>query len=101
MFSVDKCLGFIDEVGDKATRVIVKTDQEPALKALRDAIINKLDKNLVAEESPVEESQSNGEIENAIILIEIAIIPIERAIVLIQKVLLNLLPQQYSKAPTK
>lgn len=39
MFAVDKCMCFINEVGDEATKVIIKTDQEPAMKYLVDEIV--------------------------------------------------------------
>ena len=31
MFSVDKCLEFIQELGDAEGRIIVKNDQEPSM----------------------------------------------------------------------
>ena len=30
-FSVDKCLEFFDENGDRESRIVVKTDQEPSI----------------------------------------------------------------------
>ena len=52
---------------------MLKDDQEPAIKALREAVIRRInaikgDVNIqvITEESPVGESQSNGEVESAI-----------------------------------
>ena len=47
---------------------IFKTDQEPAIVALKERIIETLGKKceVIPEESPVEDHQANGEIENAI-----------------------------------
>ena len=49
-------------------RMIFKTDQEPAITALRERIIEALGKKVevIEEESPVGDHQANGEIENAI-----------------------------------
>ena len=38
-FAVDKRLEFMDEVGDRESRVIVKNDQEPAMKYLIDDLV--------------------------------------------------------------
>ena len=37
--AVDKCLEFMDEMGDRESRVIVKNDQEPAMKFLIDDLV--------------------------------------------------------------
>ena len=48
-------------------RLILKSDQERSIKALKDAVKERMmDIELVLEESPVGEHQSNGEVENAV-----------------------------------
>ena len=54
-------------------RFVLKDDQEPSIKALREAVIRRitalkgdLDIQVTPEESPVGESESNGEVESAI-----------------------------------
>ena len=61
-----QCLGrdIADIMGYK--RVIVKADQEPAIVALREAVFLQKGIEVMKEESPVGESQSNGEAENAV-----------------------------------
>ncbi len=44
-------------------KIVFKCDQEPAIVALRDAVKRELQMAVVPEESPVGESQSNGEVE--------------------------------------
>ena len=51
-------------------RVNVKTDQEPAIKALKIAVTKETAVDIVPEESPVGESQSNPEVEGAIKLVK-------------------------------
>jgi hypothetical protein len=48
------------------SKVILKSDQEPALLSLKDAGKSETRINLVLEESPEYESRSNGEVERAI-----------------------------------
>ena len=55
------------------SKFVLKDDQEPSIKALREAVIRRitalkgdLDIQIIPEESPVGESQSNGEVESAI-----------------------------------
>jgi len=47
-------------------KIILKGDQEPALRVLIDRIAKLCDAQVVQEESPVGESQSNGDVENAV-----------------------------------
>ena len=39
-FSVDKCMEFLDENGDREGTILVKTDQEPAIEFLVKAVAN-------------------------------------------------------------
>jgi len=55
------------------SKFVLKDAQEPSIKALREAVIRRiaalrgdLDIQIIPEESPVGESQSNGEVESAI-----------------------------------
>ena len=57
----------MEEVGDKATKVIIKTDQEPSIKYLvKDIIDTRPEGQTVPEESPVKSSGSNGRVERGI-----------------------------------
>ena len=47
-------------------KLLTKVDNEPALKALRDATIRKLDQAVLCVAPPAGESQSNGAVENAV-----------------------------------
>ena len=47
-------------------RIILKSDQEPAILALKNEIRKNIKEEVVFEESPVGESQSNGMIERAV-----------------------------------
>ena len=51
-------------------KVIVKTDNEPALLALRDLVLAKLKIGVLEEEPQPHESQSNGAVENGVKLIK-------------------------------
>ena len=60
-FTVDKAVDFIEEVGDANSRIVVKTDQEPAiLTFVRDLVEARPENRTIAEESPVKSSGSNG-----------------------------------------
>ena len=62
-FASDKVVEFMEEVGDRATKVIVKTDQEPSIKYLvKDIIDARPEGQTVVEESPVKSSGSNGRV---------------------------------------
>ncbi len=55
----------------KAVRKIIwKSDQEPAILRLRDAVKNESELEIIPEEVPVGESQGNGEVEGAIKLVK-------------------------------
>ena len=56
--------GVIESLGH--SKVILKSDQEPALSSLTDAVKSEARINLVLEESPECESRSDGEVERAI-----------------------------------
>ena len=47
-------------------KIILKSDQEPAILALKEEIRRTLDIDVIMEESPVGESQSNGRVERAV-----------------------------------
>ena len=52
------------------TKLVIKTDNEPALISLRDEVIKKLDVQAVPETPPQAESQSNGCKENGVKLLK-------------------------------
>ena len=56
--------GVIESLGH--SKVTLKSDQEPALMSLKDAVKSEVRINMVLEESPEYESKSNGEVERAI-----------------------------------
>ena len=71
MLAVLKCVQNIKLLGYH--RILLKCDQEPAIVAFREAVKAALaDEKIevVPEESPVGESQSNGEVENAVRMIK-------------------------------
>jgi hypothetical protein len=53
--------GVIESLGH--SRVILKSDQEPAILSLKDAVKSEARIDIVMEESPEYESKSNGEVE--------------------------------------
>ena len=65
-FGVDKCLEFMEELGDETNTVVVKGDQEPAMVALLELIKRAWDGNAALEHSPVGESEANGNVERYI-----------------------------------
>ena len=66
-FSVDKCLEFIDENGDREADIIVKTDQEPSIQYLiKDLLEERRDGKTIVEESPTKSSGSNGIVERGV-----------------------------------
>ena len=73
-FSVDKMLEFMDECGDGAMDIIVKTDQEPSIEVLMKDLVeargDTKERRTMIEESPVKSSGSNGRIERAVQTIE-------------------------------
>ena len=70
-FTVDKAVDFIEEVGDANNKIIVKTDQEPAIRTFtKDLIEARPENRTIAEESPVKSSGSNGKVERAVQTVE-------------------------------
>ena len=65
-FAVNKLVKILSSTGYR--RVIIKSDQEPSIMALKEAVKREieLEVEIAFEESPVGEHQSNSEIENAI-----------------------------------
>ena len=47
-------------------KVIIKSDQEPAIMALKEEVRRRLDQDVIFEESPIGESQSNGRVERVV-----------------------------------
>jgi hypothetical protein len=60
--------GVIESLGH--SRIILKSDQEPAILSLKDAVKSEVRTEVVMEESPEYESKSNGEIERAIQVVQ-------------------------------
>ena len=48
-------------------KLILKSDQEPSIIALRNAVTNESNIEIIPEEVPIGESQSNGEVEGVIV----------------------------------
>ena len=73
-FSAQKILEFIEECGDSATDIIVKSDQEPAITILmKDLMEERGDlkgRRTILEEAPVKSKGSNGQVERAVQTIE-------------------------------
>ena len=70
-FAVDKALDFIHELGDRGSRIMVKIDQEPAIKTwARDLCEAREDGRTILEESPKKSSGSNGRAERAVQTLE-------------------------------
>ena len=70
-FAVDKTVDFMAELGDSTGRVLVKTDQEPAIKSfVKDLIVAREEGRTITEESPVKSSGSNGRAERAVQALE-------------------------------
>ena len=66
-FTVDKCVEFIDENGDREGDIIVKSDQEPAIQLLiKDLLHERSVGETLVEESPVKSSGSNGVVERGV-----------------------------------
>ena len=66
-FARDKVLEFIEENGDASGDIIVKNDQEPAIKLLtQDVVGARPEGKTLLEESPVERHQSNGGAERGV-----------------------------------
>ena len=70
-FAVDKAVEYIEDLGDRQSRIIVKTDQEPAIKTfVKDLVDAREEGRTISEESPVKSSGSNGRAERAVQSIE-------------------------------
>ena len=66
-FASDKAVEFMEELGDSASKIIVKNDQEPSIKYLiKDVVDSRPEGQTILEESPVKSSGSNGKIERGI-----------------------------------
>ena len=63
-YAVKRLAQLINRLGYR--RVIIKSDQEPSIIALKEAVKRELEMEVSFEESPVGEHQSNGAIENAV-----------------------------------
>ena len=62
--AVQKVEEMMDSLG--YTKLVMKTDQEPAIMELKDTVRRSRTEEIIPEESPVEDSRSNGYIERAI-----------------------------------
>ena len=61
----------MSELGDATSRVLVKTDQEPAIKTfVKDLVAAREEGRTIVEESPVQSSGSNGRAERAVQAVE-------------------------------
>ena len=60
--------GIIESLGH--SKIILKSDQEPSILALKDAVRSENRADIVMEESPEYESKSNGEVERAIQVVQ-------------------------------
>ena len=69
-FSVDKCLEFLEENGDKEGDVILKVDQENAIKFLLEEVIEERGVGKTIPEEAQKGSSSNGIVERAVQEIE-------------------------------
>jgi len=66
-FTVDKCLEFIEENGDRERDILVKTDQEPSIEyVVRDLVKERAEGRTIIEESPKGSSGSNGVVEREV-----------------------------------
>ena len=66
-FSSDRAVELMEEIGDRSTKVIVKTDQQPSIKYLvKDIVGTRPEGQTVVEESPAKSSGSNGRVERGI-----------------------------------
>ena len=63
-FTVDKCLEFIDENGDREMNIVAKTDQELSIEyVVNDLVGERSEGKNIVEESPKKSSGSNGVVE--------------------------------------
>ena len=70
MSETDAAIAFyldcIDELGFTNSTIIIKNDQEPAIKSVIDAVVQQRKAQSIIEESPKGSSQSNGHAESAV-----------------------------------
>ena len=65
-FAVDKAMDFIHGQGDSGAKIVVKTDQEPAILTwVKDLVDAREEGRTITEHSPVKSSGSNGRAERA------------------------------------
>ena len=70
-YMLDKVLDYLAEAGDMEGRIIIKSDQEPAVKRLvKDLVEARAEGKSVVEESPVGSSGSNGVVERTVLAVE-------------------------------
>ena len=70
-FAVDKAMDCIHELGDRGARILVKTDQEPAICTwVKDLVQAREEGRTIVEEAPVKSSGSNGRVERAVQTLE-------------------------------
>ena len=67
-YNIKVLSGVVESLGH--SKVILKSDQEPAMLSLKDAVKSEARVDIVMEESPEHESKSNGEVERAIQVIQ-------------------------------
>ena len=67
-YAIKVLSGMLDSLGYK--KAIFKSDQEPAILSLKEAVKNESGVTLITEESPEYDSQANGEIEVAIQMVQ-------------------------------
>ena len=66
-FAIDKCLEFLEENGDAEGKVLIKSDQEPAMVYVVKGIVEgRTEGGTVVEESPVQSKGSNGIVERGV-----------------------------------
>ena len=63
--AVDQAVENVRRLG-YTDKIIVKTDNEPALNSLRNGVLQRLELQAIPEAPPQEESQSNGCMENGV-----------------------------------
>ena len=56
--------GELKDLGDRS--MILKSDQEESIKSLKSAVSAESERDIITEEPPVGEHQSNGEVERAV-----------------------------------
>ena len=67
-YAIKILAGMIVSLGYK--KILLKSDQEPAVLALKEAVKNELGIEVIDEESPEYDSQANGEVERAIQMVQ-------------------------------